>query len=296
MEEGSDDRRSRIEDDHRRCIKDDRVYIRKEFMIRSTDLPCLHCGGPILFRPVVYGTSGDRSSGGIRICGYFCSWPCARAYACHGVLTDYAEELMTSILRDFRDHLDNGDDEDGHRFLQSFHRFSQIPTAPPREKFVPFGSLTYEEYRRMWVQFSKIEETKRHTNRWMMCRGGRCLSTGMGDSRYVDESIVRNSPKYVANSSNPDNSECSSLYTAPHMQMLSKSPDAECNPPSTWHHNSQHMLIISDHIFMGEHSFPIRKRKVAPSSLPLTWGDMVSSSNMLISPHLTSVGGRYGKK
>ena len=87
---------------------------------------------------------------GIETVGVFCAWPCARAYASANCQSDQMEEMTTRIMLEYRENLSDGDDPEGHHFLQNYARFSCVPHAPPRHTFVPFGSLTYEEYRRRW--------------------------------------------------------------------------------------------------------------------------------------------------
>ena len=150
------------------------VYISREYWMPSSDFACLHCGGKIMYRPIPIGISrslagaaagaaagtaaGYSSSSGsgepIDVCVGFCSWPCARTYADHNYPSDDTEQLTTRIMLDFKSCLSRYDDPDGWRFLQQYDRFSQLPRAPPRHAFTPFGSLTPDQYRARWVTSS----------------------------------------------------------------------------------------------------------------------------------------------
>lgn len=124
------------------------MFTTKTEIPSRTELACVHCGGPIRYRPTMIGyRMMDR---GIETTGIFCSWSCARTYATANCQSDQMEELTTRIMQEYREELSEGDDPDGHNFLQNYLRFSCIPHAPPRHAFTPFGPLSYDEYRRQW--------------------------------------------------------------------------------------------------------------------------------------------------
>lgn len=132
----------------------DPVYVGKEYWLSKSDLPCLHCQGPILYRPLPIGISETISANGIGTRGGFCSWLCARTYADQNHPGDVTERLTTRIMLEFKTSQNLGDDPAGWHFLQKYDRFSQIPRAPPRHAFVPYGIITHEGFRENWAGVS----------------------------------------------------------------------------------------------------------------------------------------------
>ena len=132
------------------------VYRGKAFWTSTIGCDCLHCGGPIKYRPTTIGITESPDGQGIITRGYFCCWLCPRAYAdSFNILSDEEERLTTQIMLDFRNSTDESDDLESYRFLQSFQRFSQIPSAPSRDNFIKYGGpLQYDQYRTSW---SKME-------------------------------------------------------------------------------------------------------------------------------------------
>lgn len=135
------------------------VYIEKDYWLRHDDQPCLRCRGRILYRPYPLGIRIDTATGGIVTCGRFCSWPCVRGYCNQLIPSDEMERLTTKIMLDFKNTFSEGDDPDGHRYLQQFERFSQIPSGPSPHEFVPYGPLTHEKYRERWTSTFRPEMT-----------------------------------------------------------------------------------------------------------------------------------------
>ena len=129
----------------------DQIYIGKEYWSPKSDLPCLHCHGPIQYCPLPIGVSETVSATGIGTCSGFCSWLCSREYADLHFPGDITERLTTRIMLDFKASQGSNDDPDGWRFLQKYDRFSQIPRAPPQHCFVPYGTLTHEAFRENWA-------------------------------------------------------------------------------------------------------------------------------------------------
>jgi hypothetical protein len=129
------------------------VYIKKLFWPSVCSASCCHCGAPIKYRPTTIGVGEAYGGHGIKCSGYFCSWPCARAYANDfNVANSTVELLTTSILSEFKYSLDAEDDPCGYQFLRNFSRFSEIRSAPRRENFLRFGgSLTDDGYRALWT-------------------------------------------------------------------------------------------------------------------------------------------------
>jgi len=129
----------------------------KEFLPLKTDCLCGHCGGPILYRPLTLGIRESIGGIGIDTLGYFCSWPCKRAYAVrNGLLTDDVEGQTTRLMLQFKAHFTEGEDPDGYRLIQLYERFSQIPPAPAAVCWKRFGGrMSDEDYRKSWVQLYK---------------------------------------------------------------------------------------------------------------------------------------------
>jgi len=127
------------------------LYTTKEFWMTNTTAACLHCGGPILHRPIPVVTEGMQCGEGIRAIGLACSWPCNRACIDDFGTNDDIERVNTAIMAEFRSSLSEGDDPDGFTFLQPFSRFSEIHRAPHRKEFALYGgSITFERWREMW--------------------------------------------------------------------------------------------------------------------------------------------------
>ena len=126
-------------------------YTSKEYWFAYSQTPCLHCDGRIRYRPIPLGISETASIDSITTCNGFCSWPCAGTYADANFPDDTCERLTTRIMSEFKANCDPYDDPDGWRFLQRYNRFSQIPRAPPRHSFVPYGPLTHEKFREGWA-------------------------------------------------------------------------------------------------------------------------------------------------
>ena len=126
-------------------------YRRKEYWLPTTGYDCLHCGGPIKYSPVTLGMNRGIDDS-IDTYGLFCCWPCARACANEkDILSDEAENLTTRIMLDFKIDLGSYDDPEGYKFLQRYERFSQVPCAPQRYKFVKYGGhIKYDEHRASW--------------------------------------------------------------------------------------------------------------------------------------------------
>ena len=126
-------------------------YTSKEYWLSYSQNPCVHCGGRIRYRPIPLGISETASIDSVAVCNGFCCWPCAGAYADTNFPDDTCERLTTRIMLEFKANCDKYDDPDGWRFLQRFNRFSQVPRAPPRHAFIPYGPLTYEKFRDGWT-------------------------------------------------------------------------------------------------------------------------------------------------
>lgn len=139
------------------------TYRGKMFWPPSTAFECLNCGGPIQYSPLALGLKESIDGGGIVALGYFCCWPCERSHAdSKGLSSDDVERCTTTILLDFKNEFGPYDDPDGHKFLQQYNLFSEIPRGPSREEFTRYGgTLTYAELRKRWC---RIEEDMKMLN------------------------------------------------------------------------------------------------------------------------------------
>lgn len=218
----------------------DRIYVNKEYWMPKTTLLCLHCEGPISYRPFPIGFTELVTTGGINTCCGFCSPLCARTYADQNYSSDIVERLTTRIMLDFKRSLDPGDDPDLHRFLQSYDRFSQIPRAPARHDFVPYGTLTHEKFRAAWTGTettnrtetfgSLLDSQKRSTSRTIPLEEGHHVSiqSAASDGPIID---TEQPPTYSFHKVTSYSTK--RQYRTPLGQTLWPSIGLWSNPPST---------------------------------------------------------------
>jgi hypothetical protein len=121
----------------------------------KTTSMCLHCGGPIKYRPIPVATA-QLTDVAYRVEGTMCSFPCLRAYATYMGLTLDRNFIsaMDYILSQFKRLGDDYDDPEYKAFLTDYDRFMCIPEAPARSRFARFssGNLTDEEAKRQLIE------------------------------------------------------------------------------------------------------------------------------------------------